>query len=191
MSKVQHTVGPLGLAANPMQILDDYNGGKGPYRLIAEVSAKPCIDGAGNHTIPREEAEANAHRLVACWNACEGIPTKALGLKRAKFHAPHLDGIIVKLAGALRSALKTAEFERHPYRPWHQEARDALTLVAPRDTDPDLPVKYTGPMDPECYYAEACGYDIGTCPYCKERRQVVGGIYYSDEVGQPDAEKED
>ena len=25
-----------------------------------------------------EEAEANARRLVACWNACEGISTEAL-----------------------------------------------------------------------------------------------------------------
>jgi hypothetical protein len=36
--------------------------------LIAEVTS------AFNHAVD----EANAHRLVACWNACEGIPTEVL-----------------------------------------------------------------------------------------------------------------
>ena len=47
-----------------------------------------------------------------------------------------------------------------------------------------------GGMDPECYYAKACGHEIGGCQLCKERRQVVGGIYYSDEIGQPDSHTE-
>lgn len=51
---------------------------------------------------------------------------------------------------------------------------------------------YTGPMDPACYYAKSCGFEIGTCPVCKDRRQVpADGIYYSDELGQPDAEREE
>ena len=53
------------------------------------------------------------------------------------------------------------------------------------------PKPYTGSMDPDCFYAKSCGFDSGTCPVCKERRQVpADGIYYSDELGQPDAEKE-
>lgn len=47
--------------------------------------------------------------------------------------------------------------------------------------------RYTGPMDPDCYYAKTCGHDPGGCGGCKERRQVVGGIYHGD---QADTEKE-
>jgi len=33
------------------------------------------------------------------------------------------------LLAALQSALKTAEFEHHPVRAWHHEARDAIALA--------------------------------------------------------------
>lgn len=31
-----------------------------------------------------------------------------------------------ELLQALESALKTAEFEKHPFRPWHEDARAAI-----------------------------------------------------------------
>ncbi len=34
--------------------------------------------------------------------------------------------IAKELAEALESALKTAEFEKHPFRPWHYDAKTAL-----------------------------------------------------------------
>lgn len=45
--------------------------------------------------------------------------------KEAKANS-HLVAASPELLAALRSALKTAEFERHPFRAWHQEARAAI-----------------------------------------------------------------
>lgn len=72
-----------------------------------------------------------------------------------------------------------------------QKAKAAFKLAQGGAIGPDEPVKYTGPMDPDCYYAKSCGLDPCAGPACKERRQVVGGIYYSDEIGQLGEEKED
>ena len=36
------------------------------------------------------QAAANARRLVACWNACEGVPTELLELHGAKMIPPEL-----------------------------------------------------------------------------------------------------
>lgn len=65
--------------ANPYEILD-YNGGRGPYRLIAKALPRYLVTGTGTgeHSISSDEAEANARRIVACVNACAGISTEAL-----------------------------------------------------------------------------------------------------------------
>lgn len=92
----QHTPGPW-------EVDRDY-----PGDVICEqgdVAATWCKEDVGKTLrigesafSTREEAEANA-RIIAA--------------------AP-------ELLEALKSALKTAEFERHPYRPWHGEARAAI-----------------------------------------------------------------
>lgn len=35
--------------------------------------------------------------------------------------------LIAELVEALQNGLKTADFERHPFRPWHAEARAAIS----------------------------------------------------------------
>lgn len=37
-----------------------------------------------------------------------------------------LTALNAELVAALEAALKTAEFEKHPFRPWHQQAKDVL-----------------------------------------------------------------
>lgn len=51
-------------------------------------------------------------------SAVEGISTEALK-----------EGIVKSLRDCLKSALDTAEFEKHPFRPWHEEARNLLAKL--------------------------------------------------------------
>lgn len=57
----QHTQGQL-LAVHEVLLLDD---GSGEFLAVANL-------------VGCDNAEPNARRLVACWNACEGIPTEEL-----------------------------------------------------------------------------------------------------------------
>jgi hypothetical protein len=41
-----------------------------------------------------------------------------------------LSALNQELLEAIGDALKTAEFERHPYRPWHSKAREAIVRAA-------------------------------------------------------------
>lgn len=63
-------------------------------RLIAKGDL--VCDSSGNglwdyHEKSQEENEANARRLVACWNACEGIETESLEVVNNKYKQPILD----------------------------------------------------------------------------------------------------
>src|SRR3972149_5054372 len=64
--KAQHTPGKVfvGKGANPLDQIFDSNGA-----IVADLKWT-------NHT--PETRAVNALRLVAAWNACEGIPTEAL-----------------------------------------------------------------------------------------------------------------
>lgn len=69
----QHTPGVLGT---------DCHEHDEPYQNISLVIgtrtvATICIDDAPVHDFNAEQ-QANARRLVACWNACDGVPTDAL-----------------------------------------------------------------------------------------------------------------
>ena len=48
--------------------------GKGPFNSLKIMS--PWVEGVWEGD---QEAEANMRRLVACWNACQGITTEDLG----------------------------------------------------------------------------------------------------------------
>lgn len=64
MSETKFTPGPWWPAASQLEVVD-YNGGKGPFRLIAQASCSPIVDGTGSHTISRDEAVANANLIAA------------------------------------------------------------------------------------------------------------------------------
>jgi hypothetical protein len=76
----------------------------------------------------------DACRLAACWNACEGISTDALetegsavmGWVRTSSKLIAATTQRDELLEALKSAIKTAEFERHPLREWHTLAKAAI-----------------------------------------------------------------
>ncbi len=50
--------------------------GPAEHYLHIGVGNSPMVIASMNHV--HIDTEANAARLVACWNVCEGIPTKAL-----------------------------------------------------------------------------------------------------------------
>lgn len=47
------------------------------YSIYADEGKTPVADTCLTASVPDND-EANARRLVACWNACEGISTEAL-----------------------------------------------------------------------------------------------------------------
>lgn len=69
MSSTQHTAGPL-------EVGDDSKWGGEPVRIESAFTTDlvATIPVASVTDFPR--ADANARRLVACWNAFEGIPTE-------------------------------------------------------------------------------------------------------------------
>lgn len=48
------------------------------YLYQDDGSLKPTIAHTGDANLTVEENRANARRLVACWNSCQGIPTEML-----------------------------------------------------------------------------------------------------------------
>lgn len=70
-----HTAGEWKVSdSDPCTILDDYNGGRGPWRFIA------CTRDADDGALPAAEAEANARRIVQCVNAHDELFAIALAL---------------------------------------------------------------------------------------------------------------
>lgn len=63
-------------------------------------------------------SDRQQERQVAAWIAVERISTQALK-----------EGIVEKIVECLGAALDTAEFEKHPFRPWHEQARNLLTQI--------------------------------------------------------------
>ncbi len=62
---------------------------KGPYRIgkggsivsdtpVTEVNSNECLEFYGGHCICESLTKANAERIIACFNACQGITTEAL-----------------------------------------------------------------------------------------------------------------
>lgn len=47
---------------------------RGGYSIYADDGKTPVADTCLTNSVPGND-EANARRLVACWNACEGLPT--------------------------------------------------------------------------------------------------------------------
>jgi len=77
----KHTQGRLGLSRNGVIV-------GGPLQHYVNGSAQPqvfmaCVGPDGGS----EEQEANARRLVACWNACDGISTSDLEMDNVMFVA--------------------------------------------------------------------------------------------------------
>lgn len=62
---------------------------------------------------------------------CCGRPFDNDDLLQAKAtlaaHIAQQDATIARMREVLKDALATAEFEKHPFRPWHDTARAALT----------------------------------------------------------------
>jgi hypothetical protein len=139
MSKAQHTPEPwiavgrrikqdltmIGLSSDAGVTIGSASGGStsGPYFVEND-----------------EEVAANAHRIVACVNACAGYSTDDLELFGRFLSSGEADALAEhhalieqqrdELLAALESALKTAEFENHPLRPWQNEARAAIAKAA-------------------------------------------------------------
>ncbi len=71
MSK--HTPGPLEVA---VEVFDNEGCPETVIQgLAGAASVAVCLDFGENNPLMRY---ANARRLVACWNACEGVPTSVL-----------------------------------------------------------------------------------------------------------------
>lgn len=101
------------------------------YRSVATITQRdphPRLGGG----IDREVTIANAHRIVACVNACAGIPTETL-------ECP--GGNIAKVAGSLlkqRNKLLAAleEAEKHMVEDWHLIDSDRGPLSTTVDEEP-------------------------------------------------------
>lgn len=69
---VKHTQGKVIPAVSSFQPI-------GPCYAVGIQDAKVAIAITGKFGEPDADiSEANARRIAACWNVCEGIPTKAL-----------------------------------------------------------------------------------------------------------------
>lgn len=89
-----------------------------------------------------KEAEFNAAvarngqaRMMACLEACRGVPTELLhpGVVREQIQQQTgQEALIAELVEALRSARETATFEHHPFRAWHHDADTVLAKVETR-----------------------------------------------------------
>lgn len=67
----QHTPGPIreGKAGTNSIVSDN---------PVPGMGGSDCIEYYGGHLIGESITPSNRRRLVACWNACEGIPTEVL-----------------------------------------------------------------------------------------------------------------
>lgn len=81
---------------------------RGGFSIYADEGKTPVADTCLTASVPDND-EANARRLVACWNACEGLHTESL-----ERGAPLADQIVDalnqrdELLEALRCAIKKA-----------------------------------------------------------------------------------
>lgn len=48
---------------------------------VPEMSGSDAVEYYGGHLVAESVTAANARRLVACWNACHGLPTDELEQK--------------------------------------------------------------------------------------------------------------
>lgn len=69
--KIAHTHGPLHLGGPGTNIYDHKGWG------VASAIVQSFV-GNRNAEEDMATAQANARRLVACWNACQGVPTELL-----------------------------------------------------------------------------------------------------------------
>ena len=76
---IQHTSGRLQL--------DDAQPGDIRRYLLAESNEYPHVVASVPIELQPQTAEANARRLAACWNVCEGIPTEMLESSTKLHHA--------------------------------------------------------------------------------------------------------
>lgn len=83
---------------------------RGGYSIYADDGKTPVADTCLTNSVPTND-EANARRLVACWNACEGLSTEFLA---------RIDSIQAALTGQL-VVTQALEAER-------DELLDALEL---------------------------------------------------------------
>lgn len=109
MSSTQHTAGPLVVGddskwgGDPVFIESDFTYGKVATLYVADARDLP-------------KSEANARRLVACWNFCEGVETDAI------------EGAAVNLA-TLFEGMKAGADSVTAWRQRAQQAVDALAQV--------------------------------------------------------------
>ena len=85
-------------------------------RTKARRVAKPIYEGGSED----REVDGNARRLAACWNACDGIPTEALGLSDDK----SLEALQRAEITTLTDALTEARADNKRLREALEEAAD-------------------------------------------------------------------
>ncbi len=122
---MSHTEGRL--EADGMYVISE----DGPF---GATLVKTLIADLHNSPMPENELKENARRLVACWNACEGLPTEALenlpvpiGAVLAGSDQQHDE--LVKAAEALR------DFVKKDVRWNHERDRLLANLDAVLDKD--------------------------------------------------------
>ncbi len=74
--QTKYTQGEWTLAGNPLQVVE-YNGGRGPFRLIVEAWHGDQITGTGNSGISFDEAKGNARLAAAAPELLEALQALA------------------------------------------------------------------------------------------------------------------
>ena len=99
--------------------------------IIRSDEAKMEVARASPVYMDRSERIANARRLVACWNACAGIPTETL----------ECDGWlnIKEMVGRLIERAQSAEASAEEAERLLRDAFEMLTYMAPRDSHGIIP----------------------------------------------------
>jgi hypothetical protein len=89
------------------------------------------MGGNGAISNSMDNIEANAYRIVACVNACEGIPTDALECQSKKQITPTMIGLIEEMALLLKSAIARVELANKDVDPilsaWRESAEVAVS----------------------------------------------------------------
>lgn len=114
---------------------------KGGYSIYADGDKTPVADTCMTNSMP-ENDEGNARRLVACWNACEGLPTEKLEISpifdvamEAKRHLESVEKQRDELLKALKMVSRTLdEHEKglmgnqftYEYKEWSLAVRAAI-----------------------------------------------------------------
>jgi hypothetical protein len=83
-------------------------------------------DAEGNPVAPKGGVLCYADGTVAKQRVAHEVEAKMGELSLVALERDRWKAIAGELAGALRVAVRVAEFEHHPARPWHYEARSAL-----------------------------------------------------------------